>query len=138
MSAMTDPTVSRRSVLILGSTGSIGVQALDVIAANPDRFSVAGLAAGGASPEVLAAQAIRFGVGTIALSRATAAEDLQPALYAEAQRTGYSQGNFTLPRVLAGPGAVLELIDSTPADIVLNGITGSVGLAPPLHALATG
>ena len=135
---MTDPTFSRRSVLVLGSTGSIGVQALDVIAANPDRFTVAGLAAGGGSPETLAAQAIRFGVPAVAVSRSTAAEDLQLALYAEAQRRGYERGNFPLPRIRTGPDAVLELIDATPADIVLNGITGSVGLAPTLHALSTG
>jgi 1-deoxy-D-xylulose-5-phosphate reductoisomerase len=135
---MTDPTASRRSVLVLGSTGSIGVQALDVVAANPGRFEVAGLAAGGSDPAALAAQAIRFGVRAVAVSRATVAEDLQLALYAEAQKRGYERGNFALPRILTGPEAVLELIDDTPADIVLNGITGSLGLAPTLRALASG
>jgi 1-deoxy-D-xylulose-5-phosphate reductoisomerase len=138
MTAMTDPTTSRRSVLVLGSTGSIGTQALDVIAANPDRFSVAGLAAGGADPAALAAQAIRFGAPAVAVARSTAAEDVQLALYAEARRRGYERGNFALPRIMAGPRAVLELIDSTPADVVLNGLNGSLGLEPTLHALATG
>jgi 1-deoxy-D-xylulose-5-phosphate reductoisomerase len=138
MTAMTDPTTSRRSVLVLGSTGSIGTQALDVIAANPDRFSVAGLAAGGADPAALAAQALRFGAPAVAVARSTVAEDLQLALYAEARRRGYERGNFALPRILAGPAAVLELIDSTPADVVLNGLNGSLGLEPTLHALATG
>ena len=135
---MIAPTALRRSVLVLGSTGSIGTQALDVVAANPDRFEVAGLAAGGSDPAALAAQAIRFGVAAVAVARSTAAEDLQLALYAEARRRGYERGNFALPRILAGPEAVLELIDSTPVDVVLNGINGSLGLEPTLHALATG
>jgi len=135
---MTDPTARRRTVLVLGSTGSIGVQALDVIAANPERFTVAGLAAGGGDPAALAAQALRFGVPAVAVARSTAAEDLQLALYAAAQKAGYERGNFALPRILTGPDAVLELIDSTPADLVLNGITGSQGLRPTVHALATG
>ncbi|MGA9691061.1 MAG: 1-deoxy-D-xylulose-5-phosphate reductoisomerase, partial [Pseudonocardiaceae bacterium] len=50
-----------RTVLLLGSTGSIGVQALDVIHRNPDRFRVVGLAAGGADPEALAAQVLACG-----------------------------------------------------------------------------
>jgi len=128
----------RRSVLILGSTGSIGTQALDVIAANPDRLTVAGLAAGGADPAALARQAIEFDVQAVAVARATAAEDVTLALYAEAQRRGYDRGRYRLPRIFAGPTAVLDLIDSTPADVVLNGMTGSRGLEPTLHALATG
>lgn len=135
---MTDPSRRRRGVLLLGSTGSIGTQALDVVAANPDRFHVVGLAAGGGDPAALAAQAIRFRVGAVAVARSTAAEDLQLALYAEAQRSGYERGGFPMPRILAGPDAVLELIAGTPADVVLNAITGSVGLESTLHALATG
>jgi 1-deoxy-D-xylulose-5-phosphate reductoisomerase len=135
---MIPPTASTRSVLVLGSTGSIGTQALDVVAANPDRFSVKGLAAGGADPETLARQAIQFKADALAVARSTAAEDVQLALYAEAQKSGYERGNFALPRIFSGPNAVLELIDSTPVDVVLNGINGSVGLEPTLHALATG
>jgi 1-deoxy-D-xylulose-5-phosphate reductoisomerase len=127
-----------RRVLLLGSTGSVGTQALDVIAANPDRFEVAGLAAGGTDPAALAAQVIKHGATAVALSRSTAAEDLQLALYAEAQRRGYDRGRFPMPRVLTGPDAVLELIGSTPADVVLNAITGSRGLQPTLTALGTG
>ncbi|ONI88364.1 1-deoxy-D-xylulose-5-phosphate reductoisomerase [Saccharothrix sp. ALI-22-I] len=127
-----------RTVLVLGSTGSVGTQALDVIAANRDRFSVVGLAAGGADPAALAAQAVEFGVQAVAVARATAVEDVTLALYAEAQRRGYAQGAFKLPRILAGPTAMTDLVDSTPADVVLNGITGSIGLAPTLHALKTG
>jgi 1-deoxy-D-xylulose-5-phosphate reductoisomerase len=134
---MSHATSSRR-VLLLGSTGSVGTQALDVIAANPERFQVAGLAAGGSDPAALAAQVIRHGAPAVAMSRATSAEDLQLALYAEAQRRGYDRGQFPMPRVLIGPDAVLELIESTPADVVLNAITGSRGLQPTLTALRTG
>ena len=58
----------RLKVLILGSTGSIGTQALDVIAANPDRFEVVGLAAGGGNADVLAAQRAATGVTNIAVA----------------------------------------------------------------------
>jgi 1-deoxy-D-xylulose-5-phosphate reductoisomerase len=92
-----------RRVVILGSTGSIGTQALDVIAANPERFQVVGLTAG-TNADQLAAQAERFGVAETALG----AE--------EAER----------------------LVRSVEADVVLNGITGSVGLGPTLAALETG
>ena len=62
-------TVSNRlRVLILGSTGSIGTQALDVIAANPDRFEVVGLAAGGGNPDLLARQRAETGVTNIAVA----------------------------------------------------------------------
>src|ERR1700687_2140899 len=57
-----DPGINRVRVLILGSTGSIGTQALEVIAANPDRFEVVGLAAGGGNPGLLAAQRFETGV----------------------------------------------------------------------------
>jgi len=95
--------MSARRVVILGSTGSIGTQALDVIAANPDRFDVVGLTAG-RNAGLLAEQAERFGVRDTALG----AED------------------------------AVRLIRSVDADVVLNGITGSVGLGPTLAALETG
>src|ERR1700694_5905751 len=63
----------RQRVLILGSTGSIGTQALEVIAANPDRFEVVGLAAGGGNPGLLAAQRSESGVTNIAVADDAAA-----------------------------------------------------------------
>jgi len=127
-----------RSVLILGSTGSIGTQALDIAARNPDLFRVAGVAAGGSDPKVLAAQAIEHGVSSVAVTRATAAEDLQLALYAEAQKRGYAKGEFALPRIFAGVDAVTELVAAEPVDVVLNGLPGSQGLLPTLAAIETG
>jgi len=116
-----------RSVVLLGSTGSIGTQALDVVAAHPDRFDVVGLAAGGGQAELLAAQAVRFGVGEVAVSDEAGA----PAVAAALAAAGSSA------RVLAGPDAATRLA-GTGADVVLNGITGSVGLRPTLVALAAG
>ncbi|PPK63965.1 1-deoxy-D-xylulose-5-phosphate reductoisomerase [Actinokineospora auranticolor] len=138
MSASPAPGGPRRSLLVLGSTGSVGTQALDLVSANPDRFTVAGLAAGGSDPALLADQALRFGVRAVAVTRSTAAEDLQLALYAAAQRAGYARGEFAVPRIFTGPDAVTDLIEAVPADVVLNAITGSRGLTPTLKALATG
>jgi 1-deoxy-D-xylulose-5-phosphate reductoisomerase len=92
-----------RRVIILGSTGSIGTQALEVIAANSDRFEVVGLAAGSNSA-LLESQAHAFGV----------------------------------KRAVLGAEAATELVETTNADVVVNGITGSIGLAPTLATLRTG
>jgi 1-deoxy-D-xylulose-5-phosphate reductoisomerase len=132
------PAAEPRTVLVLGSTGSVGTQALDVIRRNPGRFRVVGLAAGGADPRMLAEQAIEFHVEAVAVASGTAAEDVQLALYTQAQRRGYATGGFRLPRLLVGPDAATELVESAPADVVLNGIDGSRGLRPTLAALATG
>src|SRR5215211_5722148 len=112
---------ARRSVLVLGSTGSIGTQALDVIRRNPDRFRVAGLAAGGGDPLRLAEQVAEFGVPAVAVGDPAAASRLPPTA-----------------RVLTGPAAAVDLIESTPVDLVLNAITGSRGLFATMAALGTG
>ncbi|MCW2789858.1 MAG: 1-deoxy-D-xylulose-5-phosphate reductoisomerase [Aeromicrobium sp.] len=127
----------RKRVAILGSTGSIGTQALEVIAANPDRFEVVALAAGGANPRLLAEQAIAFDVPLVAVARGSAAEDVQLALYAEAQRRGYAHGDHRVPRLIVGPDAAVQ-VARTPCDVVLNGMTGAVGLLPTLAALEAG
>jgi 1-deoxy-D-xylulose-5-phosphate reductoisomerase len=113
-----------RSVLVLGSTGSVGTQALDLIAANPGRFAVAGLSAGGADPAALARQAREHRVRRIAVHRPEAAAELRDLL------PGVD--------VLAGPDAATELAATSGADVVLNAITGSVGLGPTLAALGAG
>jgi 1-deoxy-D-xylulose-5-phosphate reductoisomerase len=129
--------VSVREVVLLGSTGSVGTQAIDVISREPERFRVVALAGGGGRPLELAAQAIALGVEAVAVSRATAAQDVQLALYAEAKRQGHDRGDFAMPKVLAGPDAVAE-VAGWPCDVVLNGITGSVGLTATLVALKAG
>ncbi|MDQ4038859.1 MAG: 1-deoxy-D-xylulose-5-phosphate reductoisomerase [Actinomycetota bacterium] len=129
--------VDHRTVILLGSTGSIGTQALEVIAQHPDRCTVSGISAGGTDPLLLARQALDCGARTVAVARATAAQDLQLAFYAEANRRGYAEGKYSVPEILAGPQAATELA-GRPADVVLNGITGSIGLEPTLAALAAG
>ncbi|MGZ5421970.1 MAG: 1-deoxy-D-xylulose-5-phosphate reductoisomerase [Aeromicrobium sp.] len=126
-----------RHVAILGSTGSIGTQALEVIAANRDRFTVVALGAGGNQPELLARQAIDFESPLIAVAKAGAVQDVQLALYAEAQRRGYAEGDFLMPRIIAGPDAATDAA-RTPCDVVLNGMSGAVGLMPTLAALEEG
>jgi 1-deoxy-D-xylulose-5-phosphate reductoisomerase len=123
--------------MILGSTGSIGTQALDVIRRNPDRFAVAGLAASGARLDVLVEQVHEFEPNTVAVTNATSAQDLQLALYARAKERGYAQGEARVPRIIAGPDA-LELIAGTECDVVLNGLAGAAGLTPTLAALSAG
>ena len=123
-----------RRIVILGSTGSIGTQALDIAARNPERFDIVGLSAGGSDVALLARQALDFGVEVIAVAKASAVSDLQLALYAEAQQRGFSTGNFELPKILAGPDSASELA-GWPCDVVLNGIAGAAGLVPTLEAL---
>ena len=110
---------TRLRVLILGSTGSIGTQALEVIAANPDRFEVVGLAAGGGNPGLLASQRAETGVTNIAVADSEAAAQVADVTY-------------------AGPEAASLLVENTEADVVLNALVGALGLKPTLAALATG
>ena len=127
----------RRDVVVLGSTGSVGTQALQVCAAAPDRFRVVGLAAGGNDVALLARQALELQVEVVAVARASVAQDLQLAFYAAAKAGGYSAGEHPVPKILAGPDAAAELA-RWPCDVVLNAITGSIGLRPTLAALEEG
>ncbi|MGP4004330.1 1-deoxy-D-xylulose-5-phosphate reductoisomerase [Streptomyces sp. 8N706] len=128
--AATAATGGPRDIVILGSTGSIGTQAIDVVLRNPDRFRVTGLSAAGGRVALLAEQARRLRVRTVAVSR----EDVLPALR-EALSAQY--GAEPLPEILAGPDAATELARAD-CHSVLNGITGSIGLAPTLAALEAG
>ena len=115
-----------RDVVVLGSTGSVGTQALDIVRANRRQFRVVGLAAGGSNSDVLAAQAAEFDVPVIAVANGDG-ESLARAL-AERGHTA---------RVRVGPDAVAS-VAGNPVDVVLNAITGSIGLAPTLAALDAG
>jgi 1-deoxy-D-xylulose-5-phosphate reductoisomerase len=126
-----------REIVLLGSTGSIGTQAIDIVRRNPGRFRVVGLGAGGGNVALLAEQALELGVDVVGVARASVAQDLQLAFYAEAQRRGYPTGGFKIPKILAGPDAMAELAD-WPCHTVLNGVVGSLGLAPTLAALRAG
>lgn len=122
--------VTTRSVVVLGSTGSIGTQALDVLGRHRDRFVVTGLSAGGANPRLVAEQVLATGAPTVALADAAAV----PAVRAALAELGPGEPE---PDVLVGADAATELAGSG-ADVVLNGITGAVGLGPTLAALRVG
>ncbi len=126
--------MSERTVLLLGSTGSIGTQAVDVIRRNPEKFRVTGLSAGGADPAALARQAIDLGVQAVAVADPDAAGPLLAELTRASAEAGLRQLGV---EVLAGPDAATRLA-ARGADVVLNGITGSVGLGPTLAALESG
>ena len=116
------------TVVILGSTGSIGTQGLDVISRHLDRFNVVGLAAGGSHVELLAQQAVQFHVSKVAIFNTNAVHALQDAL---------NQAGASHVEIMAGPEAVIAMAGSG-ADVVLNGITGSIGLEPSIAALQAG
>lgn len=102
---MNDTSGAARKVIVLGSTGSIGVQALEVIAENPDRFELVGLGAG-TNRELVTSQAAAFGLAA--------------------------------DRIALGAAEAEQLVRSVSSDVVLNGITGSVGLGPTIAALESG
>jgi 1-deoxy-D-xylulose-5-phosphate reductoisomerase len=110
-----------RDVVILGSTGSIGVQALEIIEANPGQFRVVALTAAGNNIDLLVAQAIKFKVSVVGVTH------------------NADQVRHGLPgvQVIDGPDASTEVAAIT-CDVVLNAITGSIGLAPTLAALKVG
>jgi 1-deoxy-D-xylulose-5-phosphate reductoisomerase len=110
-----------RELVILGSTGSIGVQALEIVEANPALFRVVAITAAGSNPDVLIAQAKKFNVKVVGVAKNAAA--IRQALPGV--------------EVVDGPHASTE-VAAISCDVVLNGITGSIGLAPTLAALDAG
>lgn len=110
-----------RDVVILGSTGSIGVQALEIIDANPGKFRVIALTAAGNNLDLLISQAKKFKVSVIGVTHN--ADQLRQALPGA--------------QIIDGPHASTEVAAIT-CDVVLNGITGSIGLGPTLAALKVG
>ncbi|MCV7013677.1 1-deoxy-D-xylulose-5-phosphate reductoisomerase [Mycolicibacterium madagascariense] len=116
---MTSGGRERLRILVLGSTGSIGTQALDVIAANPDRFEVVGLAAGGGNPELLSKQRAQTGVANVAVASPEAADAIGDVTY-------------------VGADAATRLVEDVEADVVLNALVGALGLRPTLAALESG
>ena len=109
-------TRTLREVVILGSTGSIGTQALDIVRRNPGRFRVVALAAGGGQPGLLASQAAEFGVAAVAVANPAAAPEVQDALRHFLSRTGpaTSPANPSAPGCPAGPQATSPANPSAP------------------------
>jgi len=117
--------VTTRSLAILGSTGSIGTQAVELLLRQPDAFSVVGLAAGGGRVDALARQVNLLHPSLVAVHDGAAALALDRAL-----------GGTGVP-ILVGAAGVEE-VAGCGADVVLNAITGSVGLGSTLRALSAG
>jgi 1-deoxy-D-xylulose-5-phosphate reductoisomerase len=126
-----------RTIVLLGSTGSIGTQTLDVISTRRDQFDVVALAASGGNLELLAAQIVEFAPEVVALAKPSAARELQRLLYSEADERGWNQGEYQLPKLLLGPDAAATLA-AMDCDVVVNAVTGAAGLAPTLAALEAG
>ena len=122
-----------RKIVLLGSTGSIGTQAIDVVDGAPHLFEVVALSAGGGNLELLARQAVhtRAQAVGVASGDASALRRMIDDAARAAGLIGYS------PELITGPDASTRIAEIT-ADVVLNGITGSIGLAPTLAALASG
>ena len=110
-----------KDLVILGSTGSIGVQALEIVEANPSLFRVVAITAAGSNTELLITQAKKFNVPVIGVTKN--ADQIKAAL--------------PTSTVIDGPLASTEIAAIT-CDVVLNGITGSIGLGPTLAALRVG
>ena len=110
-----------KDLVILGSTGSIGVQTLEIVEANPSLFRVVAITAAGSNPEAIIAQAKKFKVSVIGV-----------VINAEQIRSALPDAT-----VIDGPLAATEIAAIT-CDVVLNGITGSIGLGPTLAALRVG
>jgi 1-deoxy-D-xylulose-5-phosphate reductoisomerase len=115
-----------RTLVILGSTGSVGTQALDVVRRNPDRFKVVGLSAG-TNQELLIGQIREFLPPFVAIADEDAARDLKERL-----------SGIRGVEMLVGPEAAETLARDAEADMVLNALVGSAGLAPTLGALQAG
>lgn len=123
-----------RRLVLLGSTGSIGTQSLEVLERFDGVARVHGLAAGGGRPELLARQAVQHRPEHVAVADPSHAEAVEAAL-----ATACRDAGIPLPRLSAGEEAVVELAGSLGSgDVVLNAVTGSIGLLPTLAALDSG
>ncbi|TWE12246.1 1-deoxy-D-xylulose-5-phosphate reductoisomerase [Rudaeicoccus suwonensis] len=133
MTASASSSSSPRTVALLGSTGSIGTQAITLVQANPDRFRVVALSAGGSDLRLVAQQAVALQVPLIGVARgdATHLRELISDAAREAGSAAYR------PQIEIGDDASC-IVAACGADVVLNGITGSIGLRPTLAALTAG
>ncbi|WP_420733302.1 1-deoxy-D-xylulose-5-phosphate reductoisomerase [Brevibacterium luteolum] len=124
-----------RNVIVLGATGSVGTQALEVIAANPARFAVTGIGAG-SNVDAAVDQAIRTGARALAVATPPAGGEaqLRRLLEARAEQLG---AQVAVETIFTGPEASARLA-AEPADVVLNAVTGAAGLTSTLAALASG
>lgn len=117
--------MSAKRVAILGSTGSVGTQALDVVSRHPDQLEVAALAAG-SSTDLLAEQVRRYHPDVVSLATESAAAVLSEAL------------SVDLPRIVWGDDGLRTATSGCEADVVLNAVVGAPGLAATYEAVSNG
>jgi len=123
-----------RRLVLLGATGSIGTQALDVLTRYPEVARLHGLAVGGSRPEIVADQVLAHRPERVVVSDPDRADAVEATIASACRTAGAS-----IPRIEVGPEAVTDLAGALGAeDVVLNAITGSVGLLPTLAALDSG
>lgn len=117
--------MNKKRIAILGSTGSIGTQALDVIAANPDKFEVESLTAHN-NADLLIEQAKKFKPNNVVISNETKYEQVKNAL------------DPLDIKVYAGDSSVADIVELDSIDIVLTAVVGSAGLKPTINAINAG
>lgn len=113
-----------KKICVLGSTGSIGIQTLEVVRAHPQLYKIVAISAH-QNVELLSRQIDEFNPTLVAMTQTNAATDLR------------SRIDQRLP-VLMGDNGLVELVKSTDADIVINGLVGSVGLGPTIATIQAG
>ena len=123
--------MTTRDVVLLGSTGSVGTQAVDVATRAPDRVRITAVAAGGSDPAQLAEQAAQLRVRDIGISRTEAADELRACL------DKVWPADVAAPTLHVGPQATTELA-ALGCDTVLNAVAGSQGLRATIAALEAG
>lgn len=126
-----------RTLTLLGSTGSIGTQALDVVGRHRDQFRIHALAAGGANAQVLAGQILDTQPQVVGVADDHVAAALPDLLREQARARGLAPGQWQVPEVVAGADAATQ-IAAQPVDVLLNGMSGAVGLRPTVAALQAG
>ena len=117
--------MTKRNIAILGSTGSIGTQALDVVSSHPDKFSVEVLTAG-RNAELLAEQALKFNVNAVVIGDESKVQWLKDQLFDEGIK------------VYCGEDALADIVEMDSIDIVLTALVGFAGLRPTMRAIEAG
>ena len=123
-----------RSLSVLGSTGSIGTQALDIVERNPEKFRIGAIVASGRDPELLVQQAVEHRVPVVGVTNPAAVERVKELL---AQAAAASDETPMQRELVVGEDAASQ-VAAMATDVVLNGISGAAGLRPTVAALAAG
>jgi 1-deoxy-D-xylulose-5-phosphate reductoisomerase len=129
----------RKRISILGSTGSIGTQTLDIVDACPDNFVVDALSAG-TNAQLMARQVLKYNPRVASMSTPEAAEELRSILLRQTAdaRSQQCADDFEMPTIVHGPEGIVAAATVSTADTVVTGIVGSAGLLPTIEAIKCG